>query len=222
MKKILIADDEPRMLMLIKDFLESDYDITIANNGQEAIELFNRYDFDLLILDIMMPIMSGLELIEVIRRTSDIPIILLTAKTGESDELTGFLTGADEYIKKPFSPSILKARVHAILRRQNTNTSYVKGRLKIDEAAGKINLDDNLLDLSSTEYKLLIHLISNTDIVLSRESLLNSVWGHDYIGTDRTVDTTINRLRIKLGEVSHYIETVRGLGYRFEVSNEQY
>jgi len=221
MKKLLIADDEPRMLMLIKDFLEDDYHITLAHNGKEALDLYNNYEFDLIILDIMMPIMTGLEVLNEIRRNCDIPIILLTAKTTEVDELTGFVTGADEYIKKPFSPSILKARVQAILKRsKQENLTYTMGQLKIDQASGQVFLEEKLMELSSTEYKLLVHLIKNNHIVLSRDNLLDAVWGHDYVGTDRTVDTTINRLRIKLGSSSHYIQTVRGLGYRFEVADE--
>lgn len=221
MNKILIADDEPRMLMLIKDFLETEYEITTANHGKEALELFKSNDYDLLILDIMMPLMSGLEVLEAIRKVSNVPIILLTAKTTEIDELTGFVTGADEYIKKPFSPSILRARVHAILKRNVKEKPECHiGILKINEAGAQIYLEEKLLDLSSTEYRLLLHLIKNNKIVLSRANLLDAVWGHNYIGTDRTVDTTINRLRLKLGLASSYIETVRGLGYRFEVVDE--
>lgn len=217
-RKILIADDEPRMLMLIQDFLGTEFDIIASCDGQEAVNNFKSHTIDLAILDIMMPKLSGLEVIKEIRKESDIPIILLTAKTTELDELTGFLTGADEYIKKPFSPSILKARVSAIIKRTYGNNDLTNvGCIQLDKQGAQIYVNHEALELSSTEYKLLCHFIDNKSIVMSRETLLNAVWGEDYIGTDRTVDTTINRLRIKLHSASHYIETVRGLGYKFEV-----
>lgn len=216
-KRILIADDEPRMLRLIRDFLSNEYDIYMAHDGSEAIHLFDQESFDLAILDIMMPGYTGLEVLEHIRRSSDMPVIILTAKATELDELTGFLTGADEYIKKPFSPSILRVRVGAILKRSKQEQVNKHGLISVDRSAAQVTVDNHLIDLSHTEYKLICHFIDNKNIVMTREKLLDTVWGSDYLGTDRTVDTTINRLRIKLGPASHYIETVRGLGYRFEV-----
>lgn len=220
MKKILIADDEPRMLRLIEDFLSSEYDITTANDGKEALQAFYKDQYDLAILDIMMPNLSGLEVLEEIRKTSQVPVIFLTAKTTELDELTGFLSGADEYIKKPFSPSILRARVQVILKRGAPDPSTDYGLIEVDEPCAQVKVNGELLNLTTTEYKLLLYFLKNNKIVMSRDHLLNAVWGEDYFGTDRTVDTTINRLRIKLGPASYYIDTVRGIGYKFEVIYE--
>ncbi len=220
-RKILIADDEPRMLMLLNDFLSTEYDVILAEDGIEAYNIFKNDHIDMAILDIMMPGNTGLELIKVFKASSQIPIILLTAKTTELDELTGFVSGADEYIKKPFSPSILRARVTALMQRvYHDNSSESYGVLNIEREQAQVYIEDTKLDLSSTEYKLLLHFIDNRGFVFSRNALLNAVWGEDYIGTDRTVDTTINRLRIKLGKASYYIETLRGLGYRFEVNHD--
>jgi len=220
-RKILIADDEPRMLMLLNDFLSTEYDVILAEDGIEAYNIFKNDHIDMAILDIMMPGNTGLELIKVFKASSQIPIILLTAKTTELDELTGFVSGADEYIKKPFSPSILRARVTALMQRvYHDNSSESYGILNIEREQAQVYIEDTKLDLSSTEYKLLLHFIDNRGFVFSRNALLNAVWGEDYIGTDRTVDTTINRLRIKLGKASYYIETLRGLGYRFEVNHD--
>ena len=220
-RKILLADDEPLMLMLISDFLSSDYEIITASDGRQAITTFKEHgDFSLAILDIMMPYLNGLEVLSEIKKDSNIPIILLTAKNTETDELMGLISGADEYIKKPFSPSILKARVDIIIKRiypainPQINTC---GDLSIDLKKGLITCCGKELDLSLTEYNLLKYMIENEGITLSRDSLLDSVWGLDYEGTDRTVDTTINRLRIKLAPSCDYIKTIRGLGYRFEV-----
>lgn len=221
--KILIADDEPRIIMLVEDFLSREYEIIKAENGKEALEQFERHkDVSLLILDIMMPYFDGLQVLTEIRKSSTVPVMMLTAKTTELDELTGFLSGADEYIKKPFSPSILRARVGAIIQRTFTPVSTSLGRrLAIDEQAAIVSVDGQAIDLSLTEYKLMVYFIENRNVVLKRDQLLDAVWGIDYVGTDRTVDTTINRLRIKLAGVSHYIETVRGLGYRFEVMDDE-
>lgn len=220
-RKILIADDEPLMLMLISDFLSSDYEIITANDGREALDIYmNTEDISLVILDIMMPYLNGLEVLTEIKKVSKTPTILLTAKNTEMDELTGLISGADEYIKKPFSPSILKARVDIIIKRSYIDIDpEIKkcGELTIDLKKSVISCLDCELDLSHTEYNLLKHMMENESITLSRESLLDSVWGIDYEGTDRTVDTTINRLRIKLSPNCDYIKTIRGLGYRFEV-----
>ncbi|MCH4888139.1 response regulator transcription factor [Acidaminobacter sp. JC074] len=220
-RKILVADDEPRMLMLIKDFLSTEYEVILASDGKEAFDLLNKEAIDMAILDIMMPGYTGLDLIPIIKEKSQIPIILLTAKTTELDELTGFISGADEYIKKPFSPSILRARVTALMKRTyHDDKPEIYGHIQIKRDQALIYLDEDKLDLSSTEYKLLLHFIDNKGLVFSRNALLDAVWGQDYIGTDRTVDTTINRLRIKLKKASYYIETIRGLGYRFEVHHD--
>jgi len=220
-KKILVADDESRMRILISDFLkDAGYSIIKASDGAEAIVEFRRNpDLSLVILDVMMPHYNGWEVCEEIRSTSDIPIIMLTAKVAESDELQGFDKGADEYIKKPFSPSVLVARVNALIKRSYKDISIIKkGRLIIDTEKHILKCDDIKIDLSLTEYKLLMYLIESESVVLDRDSLLNNVWGYDYTGTDRTVDTHINRLRDKLNAASSYIKTVRGYGYKFEVT----
>lgn len=218
--KVLIADDESKMLVLLKDFLEREnYEVVTANNGLEAYNYFlDDPSIDLFILDIMMPKMDGLEVCEMIRETSSKPIIMLTAKTREVDELFGFKRGADEYIRKPFSPSVLVARVKALLKR-TLNETYVFNEklLYIDFGNHKTTVNNDDIKLSKIEYKLMKCFIDNRGLVLSREQLLNDVWGFNYEGTDRTVDTHINRLRSKLKETSSYIQTVHGFGYRFEV-----
>lgn len=218
--KILVADDETRMRILISDFLCNEgYEIIEAADGNEAIEKFyNDPTINLVILDIMMPYMDGLEVCEEIRKISDVPIIMLTAKNTENDELSGFRKGTDEYIKKPFSPSILVARVNALINRTyKTQENLIKGDLEINTETHTVKASGELINLSLTEYKLLLYMIENETQVLSRDKLLNNVWGFDYDGTDRTVDTHINRLRIKLKECGDYIKTVRGYGYKFEV-----
>lgn len=219
-KKILIADDEMRMRILISDFLINEgYEIIEARDGKEAIERFlDEPTIHLVILDIMMPYFNGWEVCEEIRKVSKVPIIMLTAKNTENDELNGFKKGADEYIKKPFSPSILVARVNALMNRTyEENNKLNKGNLIIDTEKHLVKSKDNEIELSLTEYKMLLYMVQNEGTVLTRELLLNNVWGYDYEGTDRTVDTHINRLRIKLKELGDYIRTVRGYGYKFEV-----
>lgn len=219
--KILVADDEKRMRILISDFLvDAGYEIIEACDGAEAIEIFmENKDISLVILDVMMPYYNGWEICEEIRRNSKIPIIMLTAKAAEKDELQGFNKGADEYIKKPFSPSVLVARVNALLVRTYNKTSVIeKGSLTIDMDKHSVKNKDMQIDLSLTEYKLLVYLLENEDVVIARDTLLNNVWGYDYEGTDRTVDTHINRLRDKLNQDVSYIKTVRGYGYKFEVA----
>jgi len=218
--KILIADDEQKMLHLLRDFLEREqYEVVTCHNGQVAYDLFIKHnDFDLVILDIMMPLMNGIETCEKIKQTSDVPIILLTAKTREIDELIGFHKGADEYIRKPFSPSVLVARVRALLKRKQINHPvFEQGYLYVDYDNHFVKVKDQPIKLSKIEIKLLHFFTDNINIVLSREQILNAVWGFDYEGTDRTVDTHINRLRIKLIDCGNYIQTVHGFGYRFEV-----
>jgi DNA-binding response OmpR family regulator len=218
--KILVADDEKRMRILISSFLKNaDYEVIEASDGSEAINLFmENQDIKLVILDVMMPIYNGFEVCEELKRISNTPIIMLTAKTAENDELTGFKVGADEYIKKPFSPSILVARVNALLKRCYSDTSVLqKGNLFIDFDCHIVRCHDTIINLSLTEYKLLLYLIENEGLVVDRNTLLNNVWGYDYQGTDRTVDTHIKRLRDKLLEGSIYVNTIRGYGYKFEV-----
>lgn len=218
--KILIADDETRMRILISDFLTNEgYEIIEAADGKQAIDIFyNDPEINLVILDIMMPYIDGLEVCAQIRKISDIPIIMLTAKNTEKDELYGFRKGTDEYIKKPFSPSILVARVNALVNRTYKNTDIMtKGNLEIDTQTHTVKSNEEIIALSLTEYKLLLYMIENETQVLSRDKLLNNVWGFDYDGTDRTVDTHINRLRVKLKTCGDYVTTVRGYGYKFEV-----
>lgn len=219
--KILIADDEPKMRILVGDFLRNDgFEILEASDGEEALEQFYaNTDIDLVILDVMMPRMNGWEVCEEIRTISSLPIIMLTAKNTEQDELTGFHKGSDEYVTKPFSPSILVARVKALLKRTyGDRSTSTYGDLTVDYSSHSCTFKDISIKLSQTEFKLLEYLIQNKGNLLSREQLLNHVWGFDYDGTDRTVDSHMNRLRTKLGDASDYIHTVRGFGYKFEVN----
>jgi len=218
--KILVADDETRMRILISDFLINEgYEIIEAADGKQAItEFLKDPSIHLVILDIMMPYYNGLEVCEEIRKVSKVPIIMLTAKISENDELHGFIKGTDEYIKKPFSPSILVARVNALINRTYNNAENIsKGNLEINVETHTVIASGKLIELSLTEYKLLLYMIENEANVLSRDTLLNNVWGFDYDGTDRTVDTHINRLRVKLKTCGDYVTTVRGYGYKFEV-----
>ncbi len=216
--KILFADDEKNMQILVADFLEREgYDVLLAKNGEEAIQKFcDNPDVSLVILDIMMPVMDGLEVLEAIRERCSVPVIMLTAKSAESDELEGFQYGADEYISKPFSPMILVARVNALLRRSYRFTEETEiGLLVLKPGSMEVFLNGRKLNLSRTEFNLLSYFVANRGITLTRDQLLDNVWGYGYQGTDRTVDTHINRLRAKLGQENEYIETVRGYGYRF-------
>ncbi|MDA3847579.1 MAG: response regulator transcription factor [Vallitaleaceae bacterium] len=219
-RTILIADDETRMRILVADFLEqAGYNTIEAKNGEEALSLYGKHpDIDLLILDVMMPLMNGWEVCHAIRDYSKVPIIMLTAKNTETDELTGFQKGADEYITKPFSPMILVARVNALIKRTYMDKQvYSKGLLLVDYNRISVTVDHVPVELSQTEYRLLTFFIENEQQVISREQLLNHIWGMDYFGTDRTVDTHINRLRMKLLAAGTYIQTVRGHGYKYEV-----
>lgn len=221
-KKVLIADDEARMRKLVGDFLKKDGYFTLeAENGKEALELFNQEKgISLVILDVMMPEYDGWTVCREIRRVSKVPIIMLTARSEEFDQLFGFEIGADEYITKPFSPKILVARVNALLRRTEKEETINSAGLVIDLAGHQVFIDEELIELSPKEYELLAYLAENKGKALSREELLNEVWGYDYFGDLRTVDTHINRLRTKLKTKSMLIQTVRGLGYRFEEKNE--
>lgn len=218
---ILIADDEPRMRKLVSDFLKKEgFHIIEADNGQKALDaFFQEQNIDLVILDVMMPELDGWSVCRQIRKVSQVPIIMLTARSEEADELFGFDLGADEYITKPFSPMILVARVQALLRRAGNREKVVKSYmgLEIDEAGRDVFVDGNKIDLSPKEFELLVFLTDNKGVALSREQILNSVWNYDYFGDVRTVDTHIKKLRLKLGDKGDYIQTVRGLGYKFEV-----
>ena len=221
--KILVVDDESRMRKLVRDFLvRQDFDVIEAGDGEEALDLFYKdKSIALIILDVMMPKMNGWEVCREVRETSKVPIIMLTAKSEESDELMGFDLGVDEYIAKPFSPKILVARVEAILRRTNKigEASEVKkaGAIILDKTAHEVKLDGKTIDLSFKEFELLDYFLDNQGIALSRERILNGVWNYDYFGDARTIDTHVKKLRSKLGEHGDYIKTVWGMGYKFEV-----
>ena len=221
--KILVVDDESRMRKLVRDFLvRQDYEVLEAGDGEEALDIFYREkDIALLILDVMMPKMNGWEVCREVRENSKVPIIMLTAKSDESDELMGFDLGVDEYISKPFSPKILVARVEAILRRTNQigDSSQIKkaGLIVLDKTAHEVTIDGKSVELSFKEFELLEYFMDNQGIALSRERILNSVWNYDYFGDARTIDTHVKKLRSKLGKQGEYIKTVWGMGYRFEV-----
>ncbi|MDD5949027.1 MAG: response regulator transcription factor [Lachnospiraceae bacterium] len=224
MKKlqILVVDDESRMRKLVKDFLvKKDFEVLEAADGEEAVDIFfENKDIDLIILDVMMPKMDGWEVCKEIRQYSKVPIIMLTAKTDERDELQGFDLGVDEYIAKPFSPKILVARVEAILRRSGSAVAGEKlqaGGIELDISAHEVRLDGELIELSYKEFELLNYFIINQGVALSREKILNNVWNYDYFGDARTIDTHVKKLRSKLGEKGEYIKTIWGMGYKFEV-----
>ena len=221
--KILVVDDESRMRKLVRDCLvRQDYEVLEAGDGEEALDIFYREkDIALLILDVMMPKMNGWEVCREVRENSKVPIIMLTAKSDESDELMGFDLGVDEYISKPFSPKILVARVEAILRRTNQigDSSQIKkaGLIVLDKTAHEVTIDGKSVELSFKEFELLEYFMDNQGIALSRERILNSVWNYDYFGDARTIDTHVKKLRSKLGKQGEYIKTVWGMGYKFEV-----
>lgn len=220
--KILVVDDESRMRKLVKDFLtKKNFQVLEAGNGEEAMDIFyEEKDIALIILDVMMPKMDGWEVCREIRKNSKVPIIMLTARSDERDELLGFDLGVDEYISKPFSPKILVARVEAILRRTGqTGVEDVlsAGGIVIDKAAHLATVDEKPMDLSFKEFELLTYFLENQGIALSREKILNSVWNYDYFGDARTIDTHVKKLRSKMGEKGEYIKTVWGMGYKFEV-----
>ncbi|MBQ4481600.1 MAG: response regulator transcription factor [Lachnospiraceae bacterium] len=219
--KILIADDEARMRKLVGDFLrKKDYDVLEAENGQRAVDLFfEEEDISLVILDVMMPVMDGYEALKEIRQYSKTPVIMLTAKSEERDELQGFDLGADEYISKPFSPNILVARVDAILRRSNAIGEGKKleaGGIILDTGAHSCTIDGNAIELSFKEFELLQYFMENTGLALSREKILNNVWNYDYFGDARTIDTHVKKLRAKMGDKGDLIKTIWGMGYKFE------
>lgn len=220
-KRILIADDESRMRKLVGDFLKKEgYSVIEAADGRQALDVFfENANLDLIILDVMMPGYDGWTVCREIRKSSRVPIIMLTARGEESDELFGFDLGADEYISKPFSLKILAARVQALLRRVEDNKGIKSfDGLEIDEQGRYVYVDGANIEMSPKEYELLSYLAENPGKALSRDQILNAVWDYDYFGDARTVDTHIKKLRLKLGEKGEFIQTVRGLGYRFEVS----
>lgn len=222
--KVLVVDDEERMRKLISDFLKiKDFETVEAGDGEAAIDVFfAEKDIALVILDVMMPKMDGWEVLKTIREHSKVPVIMLTARSEESDELKGFEYGADEYISKPFSPKILVARVEAILRRTGVNQDEVVqiGGIEVDKSAHSVRIDGKEIELSFKEYELLLYFIENKGIALSREKILNNVWNYDYFGDARTIDTHVKKLRAKMGEKGEYIKTVWGMGYKFEVDEK--
>ena len=221
--KILVVDDESRMRKLVRDFLIRDnFDVLEAADGEEALDIFYRdKEISLIILDIMMPKINGWDVCREIRETSKIPIIMLTAKGEETDELQGFDLGVDEYIAKPFSPKILVARVQAILRRSNKiadEETVQAGTIRMDKAAHLVTVGTERVELSYKEFELLAYFIENQGIALSREKILNHVWNYDYFGDARTIDTHVKKLRSKMGDKGNLIKTIWGMGYKFEVN----
>lgn len=219
---ILVVDDEQRMRKLIKDFLQAKgYCILEAEDGEKALEVFeeNKNKIELILLDVMMPKLDGWSVLRQIRQESKIPIVMLTARGEEQDELFGFELGVDEYIAKPFSPKILVARVEAILKRTKKDTTEIKdyAGIEIDKEGRTVKVDGKAIELSLREYELLIYLIENENIALSRDKILNNVWNYDYYGDSRTIDSHIKKIRHKLGKRGKYIKTMRGIGYKFEV-----
>lgn len=221
--KILVVDDEPRMRKLVKDFLTvKGFQVVEAGDGEEAIDIFfEQKDIALILLDVMMPKMDGWEVLKTIRKYSQVPILMLTARGEEQDELQGFKLGVDEYISKPFSPKILVARVEAILRRSSPGAKDVidVGGIHIDKTAHQVEIDGKPVDLSYKEFELMTYFAENQGIALSREKILNNVWNYDYFGNARTIDTHVKKLRSKLGEKGEYIKTIWGMGYKFEVES---
>ena len=220
--KILIVDDESRMRKLIKDFLEREgYYVLEAADGLEAIDTFYEdKDVALIILDVMMPRMDGWEVCREVRKNSNIPIMMLTARSEERDELRGFELGVDEYIAKPFSPKILVARVNALIKRATglaKDAGLSVGGIEIDKAAHIVKIDGEEIELSVKEFDLLVYFLENQKIALTREKILNNVWNYDYFGDARTIDTHVKKLRSKMGEKGNYIKTIWGMGYKFEV-----
>ena len=219
--RILVVDDEARMRKLVKDFLTvKGFSVLEAADGEEAVDVFfNQKDIALVLLDVMMPKMDGWEVLKTIRKFSKVPIIMLTARGEERDELQGFGLGVDEYISKPFSPKILVARVEAILRRTgNIGTGGLEaGGIRIDKAARQVTIDGQEVDLSFKEFELLSYFVENQGLALSREKILNHVWNYDYFGDARTIDTHVKKLRSKMGPKGEYIKTIWGMGYKFEV-----
>lgn len=219
---VLVVDDESRMRKLIRDFLaQKGYSILEAQDGEEALKVFeeNKNKIGIILLDVMMPKLDGWSVLRQIRQTSNVPIIMLTSRGEEQDELFGFELGVDEYISKPFSPKILVARVEAIIKRSKAIEKHVKdyGGIEIDADGRTVKVDGKQIELSLREYELLKYLIDNSNIALSRDKILNNVWNYDYYGDSRTIDSHIKKIRHKLGKKGKYIQTMRGVGYKFEI-----
>ena len=220
-RKILIADDEARMRALVRDYLRmKGFQVLEAENGREALEVFQREpDIALILLDVMMPEMDGFETLKELRHISDVPVLMLTARAEEQDELQGFSLGADEYIAKPFSPKVLLARIDAILKRTSAGTGDEQLEavgICLDERAHEVTVDGKKVELSFKEFELLRYFLENQGIALSREKILNHVWNYDYFGDARTIDTHVKKLRAKMGEKGALIRTIWGMGYKFE------
>lgn len=219
--KVLVVDDESRMRKLVKDFLtRQNYHVIEAEDGEQAVDIFfENKDISLIILDVMMPKMDGWQTCKEIRQYSKVPIIMLTAKSDERDELQGFDLGVDEYISKPFSPKILVARVNAILRRSNAIGEELieVGGIVLNQSAHEVEIDGKKIELSIKEFELLTYFVMNQGVALSRERILNNVWNYDYFGDARTIDTHVKKLRSKMGEKGEFIKTIWGMGYKFEV-----
>lgn len=223
---ILVVDDESRMRKLIKDFLiQKDFNVLEAEDGEKALEVFEleQEKIKLILLDVMMPKLDGWSVLRQIRQKSKVPIVMLTARGEEQDELFGFELGVDEYIAKPFSPKILVARVEAILKRTAPNEKEIKdyGGITIDNEGRTVKVDGKEIELSLREYELLKYLLDNESIALSREKILNTVWNYDFYGDSRTIDSHIKKIRHKLGKKGKYIQTIRGVGYKFEVKKSK-
>ncbi|MBQ3406940.1 MAG: response regulator transcription factor [Lachnospiraceae bacterium] len=224
--KVMVVDDEARMRKLVRDFLEKqDYQVIEAENGEKAVDIFfDEKDIALIILDVMMPKMDGWQVTREIRQFSKVPIIMLTARSDERDELLGFELGVDEYISKPFSPKILVARVNAVLRRSGKAAAEdvldVAG-IRVDKAAHQVTIDGEPIELSFKEFELLQYFVENNGIALSREKILNAVWTYDYFGDARTIDTHVKKLRSKMGAKGEYIRTIWGMGYKFDPNAEK-
>ena len=222
--KILIVDDEARMRKLIGDFLVSNnFDILEAGDGEEALKIFySTKGISLIVLDVMMPKLDGYETLKAIREDSKVPVVMLTAKGEENDQIKGFVSGADDYVQKPFSPKVIVARLNAILRRNDNDVKLIEiGGIKIDKVAHQVFVDDKPVEFSFKEFELLDYLIENKGIALTREKILNAVWNFDYFGDARTVDTHIKKVRAKLGKKGEYIKTLWGFGYKFECDDKK-
>lgn len=224
-KKILIVEDEKRLRDLLRDYLVKEgYTVHLAGNGEDGLSMALDTDYDLILLDIMMPFMDGFDMLKQLRKTKNTRVFFITAKTMDEDLMEAYLTGADDFIAKPFSPKILVLKINNLFARLNLDDTGLKdrvyGRLKINELSQRVFVDDDEISLSRKEFDLLLLFSTHEDVVLSRDTIIERVWGYDYEGDQRTIDTSIKRLREKLGEINSYIETVRGYGYRFKVKHD--
>jgi two-component system response regulator ResD len=223
-KKILIVEDEKRLRDLLRDYLlKEQYTVDLASNGEEGLEKSLQTDYDLILLDVMMPFMDGFDMLKELRKKKDTRVFIITAKSMDDDFVEAYSIGADDFIAKPFSPKILVLKINNLFSRleyeKDDLKDHVYGRLRVNEKSQRVFVDEEEMSLSKKEFELLLLFTSNEDIVLSRDTIIEKVWGYDYEGDLRTIDTSIKRLREKLGEVSAYIETVRGYGYRFKVKD---